>query len=167
MEEEITDPMTGETVVQIVTVPQVTLEQLKATVKVDVTPKGVYDRFAQEQTIENLFVQGMFNIQRLPELEVYYDILPDDSVAPKQAIGQAIKKMREKQRQIAKIQAEAQMLQQRASAFLMSDPEGQAEQLSDAQMQLMMMQQMQGEPQVDESAVIEAEGELPEPPVEE
>ena len=167
MEEEVTDPMTGETVIQIVTVPQVTLEQLKATVKVDVTPKGVYDRFAQEQTIENLFVQGMFNIQRLPELEIYYDILPDDSVAPKQAIGQAIEKMREKQRQIAQIQAEAQMLQQRASAFLMADPEGQAEQLSDAQMQLMMMQQMQGEPQVDESEVIEAEGELPEPPVEE
>lgn len=164
MEEEITDPVSGERTVQIVTVPQVTLEQLKASVKVDVTPKGVYDRFAQEQTIENLFVQGMFAVDRLPELEVYYEILPDDSVAPKQAIGVGIKRIREKQRQIAQIQAQAQMLQQRAQQFLMADPEAQAEQISDAQMQLMMMQQMQGEePQVDESEVIEAEGELPEP----
>lgn len=144
MEEEVTDPESGETVVQIVTVPQVTLEQLKASVKVDVTPKSPLDRFAQEQTIENLFVKGMFDIRRLPELEVYYEILPDDSVAPKQAIGLAIEKMREKQRRIAQIQADAQMVQQRAAQFLMADPEGQAEQLSDAQMQLMMQSQMQG-----------------------
>lgn len=144
MEEEITDPVSGERVVQIVTVPQVTLEQLKATVKVDVTPKGVYDRFAQEQTIENLFVQGMFSVERLPELEVYYHILPDDSVAPKQAIGEGIKMVREKQRQIAQVEAQAMMIQQKGYQFLGSDPEGQAEQLSDAQMQLMMMQAAQG-----------------------
>ena len=164
MEEEVIDPTTGEEYIQVVTIPQVTLKQLQASVKVDVTPKGTYDRFAQEQTIENLFVQGMFSVERLPELEVYYDILPDDSVAPRQAIGEAIEKMREKQRQIAQIQAQAQMLQQKAQQFLMADPEGQAEQISDAQMQLMMMQAAKGEePQVDESEVIEAEGELPEP----
>jgi hypothetical protein len=168
MEETVTDPMTGEDVIQVVVIPQTVLQQLQATVKIDVTPKGVYDRFAQEQTIENLFVQGMFSVQRLPELEVYYSILPDDSVAPKQAIGEAIDKMREKQRQIAELEAQSQLMMQRARQFLMADPEGQAEQLSDAQMQLMMMQQAQGEePKVDESAVIEAEGELPEPPEEE
>lgn len=164
MEETITNPMTGEEIIQVVVIPQTVLQQLQATVKIDITPKGVYDRFAQEQTIENLFVQGMFNVERLPELEVYYSILPDDSVAPRQAIGKAIDLMREKQRRIAQIQAEAQMIQQRGMQFLMEDPDGQAEQISDAQMQLMMMQQMeQGEPQVDESEVIEAEGELPEP----
>jgi len=164
MEETVTDPMTGEEIIQVVVIPQTVLQQLQATVKIDITPKGVYDRFAQEQTIENLFVQGMFNVERLSELEVYHSILPDDSVAPKQAIGEAIDLMREKQRRIAQIQAEAQMIQQRGMQFLMEDPDGQSEQISDAQMQLMMMQQMeQGEPQVDESEVIEAEGELPEP----
>ena len=45
LEEEVTDPETGEQTVQIVNVPQVTLEQLKASVKIDITPKGVYDKF--------------------------------------------------------------------------------------------------------------------------
>jgi hypothetical protein len=102
----------------------------------------------------------LFNVQRLPELEVYHSILPDDSVAPKQAIGEAIELMKAEQRKIAMIQAQAQMMQQRAKQFLMEDPDGQADQIADARMQLMM----QGaEPQVDESEVIEAEGELPEP----
>lgn len=161
MEEEISDPNTGETIYQVVTVPQSVLEQLQASVKIDVTPKGVYDRFAQEQTIENLFVQGMFNVQKLPELKVYYDILPDDSVSPKQAVGKAIKKMEEQQRRIAQIQAQAQMMQQRAQQFLMEDPDGQADQIADAQLQL--MEQAAAQEEVDESAVIEAEGELPEP----
>ena len=163
MEEEVTDPMTGETSYQIVTVPQSVLEQLQATVKIDITPKGVYDRFAQEQTIESLLLQGLFNAQRVSELAVYANVLDDDSVAPKTKILEAVEKIREEQRKIAEIEAQAQMMQQRAQQFLMEDPEGQAEQISDAQMQLMMQAQMQGEPQVDESAVIEAEGELPEP----
>ena len=163
MEEEITDPNTGEEIIQVVVVPQTVLQQLQASVKVDVTPKGVYDRFAQEQTIENLLTQGMFNVERLSELEAYYKILPDDSVAPKQLIGDAIDYMRAEQRKIAQIQARAQMMQQMAQQFLMEDPDGQAQQIADAQAQLMAMQAAQGEPQVDESAVIEAEGELPEP----
>ena len=46
MEEEVTDPMTGEETVQLVNVPQTALQQLQASVKIDVTPKSVYDKFA-------------------------------------------------------------------------------------------------------------------------
>ena len=136
MEEEETDPATGEKVVRLVNVPQTALEQLQATVKIDVTPKGVYDRFAQEQTIENLLVQGFFNAERVSELETYAEVLDDDSVAPKMKIKEAVEHIKEEQRRIAMIQAQAQMMQQRAQQFLMEDPDGQAEQIADAQAQL-------------------------------
>lgn len=138
MEEVTTDPATGEEVIQIVNVPQVTLEQLQATVKVDVTPKSVYDRFAQEQTIENMLIQGFFSAQRVSELEIYAKVLDDDSVAPKTKIVEAIEHIKEEQQKIAQIQAEAQAMQQRANQFLMEDADAQASQIADAQM---MMQQ--------------------------
>ena len=143
MEQEFTDPMTGQESVQVVNVPQSALEQLQATVRIDITPKSVYDKFAQEKTIENLFVQGMFNVQRLPELKVYHKILPDDSVAPKLAIGEAIEFVEEEQRKVAELQAQAQMMQQRAQQFLMEDPDGQAQQIADARMRLMAKQEQQ------------------------
>ena len=136
MEETVTDPQTGEETVQVVNVPQTALDQLKATVKIDITPKSVYDRFAQEQTIENLLMNGLFNAQRVSELEIYYKILPDDSVAPKTMIGEAIEYIKEQQRKIAEIEARAQIMQQRANQFLMEDPDGQAQQIADARMQM-------------------------------
>ena len=134
MEQVTTDANTGEEVIQVVNVPQVTLEQLKATVKVDVTPKSVYDRFAQEQTIENMLLQGLFNAERVGELSIYAELLEDDSVAPKQKIKEAVELIREEQQRIAMIQAQAQAMQQRASQFLMEDADAQASQIAEAQM---------------------------------
>ena len=136
LEEVDTDPQTGEEVVSIVHVPQSVLEQLQAMVKIDVTPKGVYDKFAQEQTIENMFVNGMFSVERLSEFEAYIDALDDDSVAPKQKLKKIAQRMRDEQRKIAMIQAQAQIMQQRAQQFLMEDPDGQAQQMADAVAQL-------------------------------
>jgi hypothetical protein len=135
LEETVTDPTTGEETVQMVNVPQTALEQLQASVKIDVTPKSVYDRFAQEQTIENLLLQGFFNIQRLNELKIYSKILPDDSVAPKLLITEAIEEMEKAQRKIAMLDAQAKMMQQRAQQFLMGDPDEQSSMMSDAMMQ--------------------------------
>ena len=136
LEEVDTDPQTGEEVVSVVHVPQSVLEQLQAMVKIDITPKGVYDKFAQEQTIENLLIQGFFSAQRVSELATYAEVLDDDSVAPKQKIMEAIEHIRDEQRKIAMIQAQAQTMQQRAQQFLMEDPDGQADQMADAMMQL-------------------------------
>ena len=164
MEEEVTDPQTGEETVQVVNVPQSALEQLQATVRIDITPKSVYDKFAQEQTIENLMLQGFFTAQRVSELATYAEILDDDSVAPKMKILEAIDHIKEEQRRIAMIEAQAQQMQQRANQFLMGDPDEQASMMADAQMQ-MQMQQMQGAemPIEGEEEVIEAEAALPEP----
>ena len=159
MEEEITDPNTGEESVQVVNVPQSALEQLQATVRIDVTPKSVYDKFAQEQTIENLMIQGFFNAQRVGELAVYADILDDDSVAPKMKIKEAVDKIREEQRRIAMIESQAQQMQQRAQQFLMGDPDEQSSMMADAQMQLMQQeaQYAQQEAALDEQVEVPAE----------
>ena len=157
LEELVTDPMSGEEVVQMVNVPQSVLQQLQASVKIDITPKGVYDKFAQEQTLENLLTQGFFSTQRLSEFEAYVEALDDDSVAPKQKLQEIIKRKKDEQKKIAMIQAQSQAMIQRANQFLMEDPDGQAQQMADAQMQL---QQLQGEQQV-----MEAEEQLPEPEV--
>lgn len=140
MEETTPDPQTGEDVVQIVNVPQTALQQLQAAVKIDVTPKGVYDKFAQEQTIENLLLQGFFTAQRVGELATYAEVLDDDAVAPKMKIQEAIEHIREEQQRIAMIEAQAQMMQQRASQFILGDPDEQSSMMADA------MRQIQGAP---------------------
>ena len=155
IEETVTDPMTGEEYIQMVNVPQSVLQQLQAVVKVDITPKGVYDRFAMEQTMENFLVQGFFNPQRVAEFEAYVKALPDDSVAPKQTLLEGIENIKKTQQQIAQINAQAQIMQQRAEQFLMEDPDGQSSQMAEA------MMRMQEQPIEGEEEVIEAEEELP------
>lgn len=157
MEQEVTDPMTGEKHTQIVTVPQALLKQLQASVKIDVTPKGIYDKFAQEQTIENLLLQGFFNSQRLAELKTYVSVLDDDAVAPKVKLKEAVEYMEEEQRKIAMIESQAQAMQQRAQQFLMDDPDGQASQMADVQMQMMMQQAQTEQPVAGEEALAEEE----------
>jgi hypothetical protein len=132
MEEEVIDPYTGEQTIQLVKVPQYLLEELNASVKVDITPKGVYDKFAQEQSLENYLTNGLFNIQRLPELKAYVEALDDDSVAPKLKLEKIIERMEEEQAKIAAIEAEAQLMQERAMQFAWGDPDEQAEQMAAA-----------------------------------
>lgn len=145
LEDEVIDEATGEEYIQPITIPQSVLQELQATVKVDITPKGAFDKYAQEVSLENLLKAGYFNIQKLSELKTYYDVLDDDSTMPKRKLEQAIEKMEEEQRKIAQIQAQANMLKQRASTFLDSDPDAQAQTISQA------MQQTQAERQESEA----------------
>ena len=140
LEEEVSDPVTGEETVQVVNIPQVTLQELQATVKIDITPKGVYDKFAQEQTIENLLTAGYFTAQRVSELEVYANILDDDSVAPKIKILEAIDRIKAEQQKIAMIEAQAQAMQQRANQFIMAGPDAQTQQIAQAEAMLQAQQ---------------------------
>ena len=149
MEETVTDPMTGEEYVQMVNVPQSVLQQLQAVIKIDITPKGVYDRFAMEKTMENFLMNGFFNPQRVAEFEAYVNALPDDSVAPKQILLEGIENIKKTQQQIAEINAQAQLMQQRAEQFLMDDPDGQAERIAEAQMRQREQQFVNQEAQLD------------------
>ena len=156
LEEEVTDE-NGNEIINVVSVPQSVLKELQATVKIDITPKSVYDKFAQEQTIENLLINGWFAPQNVNQLEAYAKTLDDDSVAPKQKILEIVEIIRAEQRRIAEIEAQAQMMQQRAQQFLMGDIGQQSSQIAEAKAQLEAEQQLEGEQEV-----IKAEEELPE-----
>lgn len=140
LEEKVTDPNTGEETVQLVNVPQSALEQLQAYVKIDITPKSVYDRFAQEQTIENLLINGLFNPERVGELRAYAESLDDDAVAPKKKILEIVEKIEQEQRKVAMIEAEGQKMQARAQRFLLGSQVDQAQQIDFAKSQMAGMQ---------------------------
>ncbi len=157
MEETVTDPMTGEEYVQMVDVPQTVLEQLKAVVRIDITPKGVYDRFAMEKTMENFLMNGLFHPQRTAEFEAYVKALPDDSVAPKQILLEVLENVKKTQAEIAQINAQTQLMQQRAEQFLMEEPEAQAEQMANAALKMKEQQFANQEAQLDEGVAEEVE----------
>lgn len=131
LEETMKDPNTGEELTQLVDIPQETLKELQASVKVDITPRGALDKYAQEISIENMFKAGMFNAQKLPELKIYVSLLDDESVMPKEKMEEAIRLIEEEQQKIAMMNAQAQLMQQRVSQFLNNDPNAQASQMSE------------------------------------
>ncbi len=126
VENEVQDPMSGQTTIQIEKIDGIVLKELQATVKVDVTPKSAYDKYAQERSIENLFIKGMFNPQMLGQLKFYLECLDDDSVMPKQKLLERVDKELEKQSRIAEIQAQGQQLIAQQQQFYDMDPDSQA-----------------------------------------
>ena len=132
LEEEVTDPSTGEDFIQLITIPQTSLEELKATVKVEITPKGAFDKYAQELTLENMLKAGFFNADNVGALKRYTEALSDDSVAPKSTLEEIVESMEEEQTRIAQIQAQADMLKMRANSFLQSDVDTQADTINRA-----------------------------------
>lgn len=135
LEEEVEDPQTGEKYSQIITIPQVSLRELQASVKVDITPRGAFDKYAQEMSMENLLINGFFSTQKMPELKLYVKTLDDDAVMPKQALLDAIAEWDKEQEKIALMNAQAQIMQQNANQFLMGDPEMQAGQIANVNQQ--------------------------------
>lgn len=131
LEEEIENPQTGEKETQLVTVQQTTLKELQATVKVDITPRGAFDKYAQEMSMENLLKNGYFSTQRIPELKLYVKTLDDDSVMPKQKLLDMIEEWEREQERIQMINMQAQMMQQRVNQFLSQEPNAQASQMNE------------------------------------
>lgn len=104
IEEETKNPMTGETSIQLMQVPPYILEALSTSVKVDITPKGAFDKYAQELSLENMFTQGKITFDE------YVEALDADSVMPKIKLENILKKRRDAQQQINMIEQQAQML---------------------------------------------------------
>lgn len=77
------------------------LEQLKPYIKVDITPKSPYDRFAQEQSLENLFMNQIITF------EEFVDALPEGSVMSKTTLENIIQKRRETAEEITQIELQA------------------------------------------------------------
>lgn len=134
--EDITKDENGEEHIKTMKVYRASLEELQANVKVDITPKGAFDKYAQEQSMENLLINGLFATQRIPELKLYVKTLDDDSVMPKQKLEELIEQWEQDQQKIAIMNAQAQMMQARANEFLMNDPDSQADQVMAAEQEI-------------------------------
>ena len=137
LEEDMVDQITGEEYTQLVDIPASVLENLKGTVKVDVTPVSPYDKYAQELSLENLLKGGYFNVAKVSELRVYAESLPDDATMPKQKLLDICDKIEEEQEKIAMINSQAQLMQQRANEFLNGTPQDQADKINAAMNQTM------------------------------
>jgi hypothetical protein len=80
------------------------IQTLEPNIKVDITPHSPYDRYAQEQSLENLFLS-----QRIT-FEEYVESLPEGSVMPKNVLEQIIRKRKENEQKITEMQMEANAL---------------------------------------------------------
>ena len=102
------DPVTGDKTEESVNIPSYILDVLETSVKVDITPKGSYDRYAQELSLENLLKQGLITFDE------YVDSLDSDSVMPKAKLQEIIKRRKAAQEEIQNIQAQAESMKQQA-----------------------------------------------------
>lgn len=118
MEDISTDPLTGEESIKIVDVPESTLDKLKTTVKIDITPKGAFDKYAQEISLENLAKSEFF--MNTAWLDDYASLLDSDSVMPKTKIEELVKKRKEAQAKIRQVQETANLLQTRVNQLMNS-----------------------------------------------
>ena len=116
LEDMITNPMTGEEEVRIVDVPASVLEELKTTVKIDITPKGAYDKYAQEVSLENLAKTEMF--MNTAWLEDYVSLLDSDAVMPKLKLEELVKKRKAAQQRIREVQQIASGMQQQVNQLM-------------------------------------------------
>lgn len=108
IEIEEKDPITNETRNEFVKVESYLLEALSTSVKVDITPKGSFDKYAQELSLENLFTSGKITF------EEYVKSLDSDSTMPKPKLEIIVEDRKEAQRQIASLEQQAAQLKMQA-----------------------------------------------------
>lgn len=102
--EEKKNPVTGEVTEMPYTISYDELNALKPNIKIDITPKSAYDKLVQEQSMENLLMQGLINF------EEYVKSLDDDSMINKPKLEKMIKDRKEQQQQIFEMQQQANVI---------------------------------------------------------
>ena len=80
------------------------LQALEPHIKVDITPRGAYDRYAQELSLENLFMNGKITF------EEYVESLPADAVMPKATLEKIEAKRKENAQKLMGLQMQANVL---------------------------------------------------------
>ncbi len=103
--EEQTNEQTGEVVKVQKVMTYDELQSIKLNIKIEITPHSDYDKYAQEQSLENLM------LQQLITFEEYVEALPEDSVMPKHKLQNTLKKRQERQQKIDEMQIQAQQIQ--------------------------------------------------------
>ena len=92
------------------------LEELKTTVKIDITPKGSYDKYAREVSLENLAKTEQF--MNTAWLEDYVSLLDNDAVMPKIKLEDLIKRRKAAQERIRQIQQQGSIMQQQVAQMM-------------------------------------------------
>ena len=111
------DNVTGEVIVNEETVDKQVLDKLNAFVKVDITPRGAYDRYAQELSLENLMQGGFITF------EEYVESLDADSVMPKTKLEHILDERREKAQEINELEMQGEQMKDLGAAEMVEAQE--------------------------------------------
>ena len=103
------DLRTGEDIITFEKVDATTLDKLNTSVRIDITPVGAFDRYAREQSLENLALSQQF--MNTAWLKDYVSLLEPDSNMDKAKLEELIKDREVQQEQIRAIQARGNAIQ--------------------------------------------------------
>lgn len=98
------DPNTGKMLEIPYTIDYEELQRLKFNIKIDITPRSAYDKYAQEQSLENLLSN------RFITFEEYVDSLEEDSVMQKIKLDKILRNREDKNSKLMQMQMEANQL---------------------------------------------------------
>lgn len=101
---EIKDEQTGEVVETPYKMSYEELQNIKLNIKIDITPHSAYDKYAQEQSLENLM------LKQLITFEEYVNALSEDSVMPKPKLEKILKDREENNRRMLEMEKQANQI---------------------------------------------------------
>lgn len=116
LESIATDPISGDDIINIKKIDSNVLEKLKTSVKIDVTPKSAYDKYAQELSLENLSQTNLF--MNTAWLKDYVSLLDSDATMPKLKLEELIKKREAAQERIRNIQRIGNIIQSKTQQLI-------------------------------------------------
>ena len=98
------DTNTGKVIEIPYTIAYNDLQAMKFNIKIDITPRSAYDKYAQEQSLENLMLQKLITFKE------YVNALPEDSVMPKTKLEKILNNRDEENQRLTQMQMEANKL---------------------------------------------------------
>lgn len=98
------DEKTGKSIEVPYTIDYEELGKLKFNIKIDITPRSPYDKYAREQSLENLMLNGFITF------EEYARALEDDDVMQKPKLENILRERDEKNEKLMQMQMEANQL---------------------------------------------------------
>lgn len=112
--DENTDPVSGDINEDVLEIPKSVLEALQISIKIDVTPKSAYDKYAQEVSLENLAKSELLLPQNQQLLEDYVSLLDEFSTMPKAKLLELLKRRKKRTQAIEEMSSQAEQMKLQA-----------------------------------------------------
>lgn len=116
--DEINDAISGEVTEKVEVIPKSVLEALQLSIKIDITPKSAYDKYAQEVSLENLAKSNLFLPENQQLLEDYVSLLDEFSTMPKSKLLELLKRRKERSKAIDELERQAELIKQQSQMQL-------------------------------------------------